>query len=83
MRNLISVLIFSVLLSGCSQLADKPVTVEKTIELKVIETGVKDGKEAAVVRYNNELQSIKISDVQKGEYITVNVLSNHTLEVVR
>jgi hypothetical protein len=77
------ILLFSIMLSGCSQFADKAVTIKNTVELEVLEVGLRDGEEAAIVRYDNELQSIKMSDVEKGEYITVNVLSNHTLEVVK
>jgi PBP1b-binding outer membrane lipoprotein LpoB len=80
MKIVKSIILCSILLSGCSQLADKPVTITKTITLKVIETGKKNGEDAAIVRYNNELQSVNISS-KKGEYITINVLSDHTLEV--
>lgn len=81
--KILKYLCLAVVLTGCSQAASKPLTVEKTVELEILGVGEKNGEDAAVVRYNNELQSV-ISDksFRKGEFITVNVFSNQTLELV-
>lgn len=82
MKRFILFLTSIFLFTGCSNDTD-PVIVEETKELKVVEIGMKEGAEVVVVRFNNELRTVKLqTPSQKGEYITVNVLSNHTLEPV-
>jgi hypothetical protein len=70
-------------LTGCSQAVSESMAVEEIVELEILGIGEKDGERAAVVRYNNELQSVILDEpFQKGEFITVNVFSNQTLELV-
>jgi hypothetical protein len=74
----------AVVLTGCSQAVSEPLTVEETVKLEILGVGKKEGESAAVVRYNDELQSVVLDEpFQKGEFITVNVFTNQTLEVVR
>ena len=81
--KILKYLCLAVALTGCSQAVSEPMTVEETVELEILGIGEKDGEKAAVVRYNDELQSVILEDsFRKGEFITVNVFSNQTLELV-